>query len=638
MEEISVHFTLNYGCELSPKEGRPRLLVYLDSNVENEPIEVPLSEDSVDQTIKMTIIGKINRRQKLPVDTQLVFYTTCEKLNDFGSPCRVDAGFATIPLYAMANSGNRFTKNLALQLATVKHFEKGKLHITSSQSDVHMGRVRWEHRSDIGAPLSEISMQNSPMLEVEMQLAQTIERTMKMGAAMKNTWAQTANVRVPIYYGDVGMQRKVPLPAAAFFFYQEMKSNKLFWTNLIKTVLARENKTVHDVDRMDVTHRARVMVEMVSSYAQYLDYIGDSVDNNRRFTRGVEGFINAHYGRNYDARLVKGCERFGDAGRDLCGDCEDLATLIGMVFRAMLKADFSDHPQLRELQRIGHQYVDFVSLDAVTSAAVHYGQTERKIGAHMNCNFLPAIYVKQCVERAIGKTTDLPFRPFSEDAAQLPVLIGEGTGMFECYGISDTISAERNAVYRSMQSLKFAKKPIVHAPGAPSSFFVGSLEGFTPYFFEQGANVCGFWYGYAGGEQFQRGLDFVELERASPKAALLPHPAFSNEEMLYMKHACRIRVPPHPLVLTQEAIASHMQSNNKLDFLCELVRKQGRDTTIDQPPAPIYVRGHQLTDQVVREMAQDIRRLPIVTKMVYTPEIFTDLVSGYEVGISGNVQ
>ncbi len=639
MERISVPFKLLYGCELSPKEGKPRLLCYLDSGVENEPVDIPLDMENGDREIKVTITGLVDTRRKLSVDTQLVFYVTCEKANDFGAPCRVDAGFATVPLYGMVKHGGTFTSDLSLQLATVGNFEKGKLRMTTVSSEIRMGRVQWDGRSAIGSSLGMISLRNQPMLNVEVEIAQNIDKVMKMGMAMPQTWKATANVRVPIYYGDVGMQRKIPLPAAAFFLYKELPSNRLFWENNLKTVLSREGLSVHNVDGMDLVDRARVMVEICVSYAQYLDYIGDSVDPNRRFIRGPGGTCSS-CGRNYDPRLVKGCERFGDAGRDLCGDCEDLGVLISMVFASLRKADFSDHPQLQELQRIAHQYVDFVSLDAVTSAAVEYGQVKKKIGAHMNCNFLPAPFVKECLERASpdGKCT-LPFRRFSKDAHELPVLVGEGTGMYECYGIRDPIPGERNAIYRGMSSLKFAKKPIVHEPGEPSSFFVGSLEGFTPYWFEQKLNVCGAWYGYTGPDGgFTRGVHFTELETKSDKPTLRMHPAFSDAEMAYMRHATRIRVPPHPLYLTKEGIASHPRTNAQLDKICTVARDQGRPILVRQPPAPIYVRDYQLTPEIVKGITADIIRLDFVTKVTYRLESFTDLVYGYMVGISGNVQ
>lgn len=79
-----------------------------------------------------------------------------------------------------------------------------------------------------------------------------------------------------------------------------------------------------------------------------------------------------------------------------------------------------------------------------------------------------------------GRT--LPFKPFASYAKDLPVLIGEGTGMFQTLGVNvDVIQNERAAVYRGVPSLQFCKKTIVHQPGAESSFFVGSMVGFTSY-------------------------------------------------------------------------------------------------------------------------------------------------------------
>ncbi len=228
-----------------------------------------------------------------------------------------------------------------------------------------------------------------------------IRSTIEAEKGFPRTFADADNVRIPIYYGDVGMLRPdAPLAAAAYFLCATPKSNRRFWTNALDTVLARQGMVVNDVDRMSRKEQAYVMADVCNFVAQAIDYIGDTADPNRRPIRGSPGFIGIPAFRDYDPTRVEGAEKFGNAFRCICGDCEDLALAIGEhTCSSFLEADFSDHPQLKKLQEVGHQYIAIMTLDNVTSAAVG-DQGERKRGAHLKCNFLPAIWVKECMDRA----------------------------------------------------------------------------------------------------------------------------------------------------------------------------------------------------------------------------------------------
>lgn len=95
------------------------------------------------------------------------------------------------------------------------------------------------------------------------------------------------------------------------------------------------------------------------------------------------------------------------------------------------------------------------------------------------------------IAATIGASVDtaksLPFKPFSHDAKELPVLIAEGTGMFEPYGIErDPIEGPRNFVNKRMPSTSAGRKLIVRKPGKGNAFFVGSMLVFTSYWYKLG--------------------------------------------------------------------------------------------------------------------------------------------------------
>jgi len=669
---IDVTFTIQYGDELSQREKKPRLLCYLSSPVTNDPVELELPVDDAGKEMQVRISGYLGAGQKLPIDTQLVFYATCEKGNQFNVPCRVDAGFGTVMLKDLwAQPG--YTNDVSLRLKSTGNVEKGRLRVRSGRKMVNISsRIQWDSTS-IGGEIANAAGTNR-VLPVEQQCLQYIKDLMQVEMSFPNTFPQTANVRIPIYYGDVGMMRPTPLPAAAYFMYKTPESNRLFWENNLKTVLARNGKVVSDVDTMSLTEQATVVGDMVCFVMQSFDYIADTVDCNRRFIKGLEGFIGRSIDRPYDPTQVAAGERFGDSGRDKAGDCEDVGSGIGQTFSSLNKADFKGHPQLQRLQEVASQYIAIMTLDSVTAAAVRAEDQKQKMGAHIKCNLFPKHYFNQCVEKGrhdtqrairtnrtayaqkmvsamIGNSVDkvadkvcfANLKPWAKDC---PFIVCEGTGMFLTYGVDhDDIHNERAMVYKGMPSLAFCKKPIVHPPGAKSNFFKGSMVGFSNEWFDSGlANVAGMWIGYTGAESsehgggFQRGVHFEELINKSERVSIVMHPEFTDRQMEYMRRATAIRVPPLDYILTKEGMAKQSKTEPTIDSLVQFTKSMNRKRVVEQDPAPVYFQTHQLTESIVNAIKNDIERNSYITDMSYVCEHITDWHHQYRVGIHANVR
>ena len=107
-----------------------------------------------------------------------------------------------------------------------------------------------------------------------------------------------------------------------------------------------------------------------------------------------------------------------------------------------------------------------------------------------------------------------------------------------------------------------------------------------------GLNVGGMWLGYTGDtefnkghpNQFQRGVHFKHLACKSDELSILPHPAFSDRLMEYMRRATRIRVPPRNLILTPEGMAKQPKSEPTINALCTYTASFGRQKTTNQVP------------------------------------------------------
>jgi hypothetical protein len=287
-DPISVSFGLQYGDELSQAEREPVVSCYFSRPVRGSVVDVPVPEDDASRATQVRLEGALASGTLLPSDTKIVFYATCLRDNDFGVPCRVAAGIGMVDLSFLANSANAGLQiDVPLVMPSAGGIEKGKIRINTTRRQVEIAeRIRWQ---PIGGGYGGRHEQQSP---VEAEMIDYINGVMRTEMAMPNTFEDTGNVRIPIYYGDFGMiKREAPLPAAAFFMCQVPDSNRRFWTNALDVVLAREGQVVHDVDRMTLQEQARVMADLNCLLIQGMDYIGDEVDQNKRAIAASPGFI-----------------------------------------------------------------------------------------------------------------------------------------------------------------------------------------------------------------------------------------------------------------------------------------------------------------------------------------------------------
>jgi hypothetical protein len=656
---ITVAFGMQYGNELSPAESNPMVSCYFSSPVEGPVLDLRVPENEAGKALDVALQGELTIGTLLPADTKLVFYQTCERANEFGVQCRVPAGIGMVDLAFLMNGANREPVDISLKMPSAGNIEKGRVRLTPGGRRVAIGSgIRWE---PIGVNAAVADRRQSP---AEAAMITYINNLMHAEIAMPNTFEDTGNVRIPIYYGDFGMLKKdAPLPAAAYFMCKVPNSNRFFWTNALDVVLARQAQTTHDLERLPVQGQARVMADLNCYLIQGLDYMPDIVDTNKRSITPAAGFIgNNATGNGFAANLVAPGENFADALRTESEDCEGLGLGIGgQVFIAFLRADFEDHPLLKRLQEIGHQYMAVMTLDTVMGASVNDGK--RHLGAHIKCNFLPAIWVKERMAKAardlmptttksriassarrpinshignaVADQAQLPWKPFADYARKLEVLIAEGTGAYETADrVSDPLRETRAKVDQAMPSLHGMKKPLVHLRGEESSFFVGSMVGFTSYWFEQGANVGGMWLGYTerGSGTMKRGIEFKELVAKSDNISILAHPAFSDEVKAHIEHAVRVRVPPKDLVLTPEGVAAYPEKSPKLEEIAAFTRSLGRSVPSGAKAAPFYIREHQLTPDTIKAIKADIAKNNTIVGVGHVREPVTDWMAIYRTG------
>ena len=155
---ISVGFSMQYANELSPAESKPMITCYLSSPVKGPVLEVPVPENDAESKTRVMLDALVDSGTALPKDTQVVFYGTCVRKNEFGVECRVSAGLGTIPLTDLVAAGVKNAPiDLPLRMPSADWIEKGKLRIHAGSKDVKIdARIRWE---TVGAEWRRVGQQ-----------------------------------------------------------------------------------------------------------------------------------------------------------------------------------------------------------------------------------------------------------------------------------------------------------------------------------------------------------------------------------------------------------------------------------------------------------------------------------------------
>jgi len=290
-EIISLEFTVKYAGILSQAESKPKMWVYVGLPTRHQPVHVALPENDPEKAVQVKLEYRWDAKNPLPVDTKVCFYATCKRDNETHASGSISAGFGCINLADMRQGihgpNGVFKTNVNLRHLSCDGRLKGGLVIEARRRDINISnRIQWEN---VPINASLYNTERDPN-DTEREMVDYIKSVMHLEMTFPNTFPDTANVRIPIYFGDVGLlNAQAPLPAAAYFLYQTPDSNVRFWANCAENVARNDGHTLHDVDRMDVTHRARFMAMMICAVVQRLDYQPDVNDLNEKPHRGIPG-------------------------------------------------------------------------------------------------------------------------------------------------------------------------------------------------------------------------------------------------------------------------------------------------------------------------------------------------------------
>lgn len=615
--EVAVKLTFtHYEEHLAPvwSEHDPSLRVFLDQNFKRRPVEFKLDPNNPKANYSINISGILKEDTLSDMAAiGLKSYVTTNNAN--GEPCRVSAGSDFIYLKEISErlkTYGKFEKWIELRLHSVQNFEKGKIKVTVSREDLHIGEnINFCPPKAIQACFIDGKFDKNV---VSKKILEYIGKTIEAKNELKEKDPRTTKIRVPAYMGDPGLEltNGVPLPAALFVMFEVPEINVLFLENAVDRVMAREGWTKEEFPHLSRAEQCEILKSVVCYVAQYMPYIGDTVDMNTRHAR-------------YNKALKKGCENFEGGLERGSGDCEDLEqTIMATVsaLRALCNTKF-DVEELsvaaKAVQDMSREYISGMSLDSVTSGAVT-GANDRaaQLGAHMNLNLFPTEYFKECLERESPEVSkELPWERIKLGDGKNVFKVAEGTGM---YYSEDHIKDTRyvNSYLYHESCFATFKKPIFHKQGTHSPFYREGLTLFVPEFAQLGSNYIGFWYCNAEG---YRGAPFEDLENLSNKVHIRAQPKIPDDVMAISKEAIKIRSPPMPLVLTS---LSSNKTHKQADRIVNAINKLGRTTKNHFPPAILYTTVNMLQENDTNVVIDTLIRKQGVLNVKYTLEDVCD--------------
>lgn len=586
----------------SQVERRPVLACFLDARYDRKPEIVTLGK--VGSQHLVTVQGKTNDLSKeLDSNTSLCFQSFSWRLNEFGSPCELDNGVNYVTFgeiqSEMKNNG-KFEKDLDLVMHTAQGLIKGVIRIEVN---------------DFNYLLKAPMISRAVSTKTNKNAVDTyIQTTMQIETNMPDTLNGTDRMRMPFDFSENGFQMGYALPAIAYVMAETPKSNLRYWENAFQTVMKRND--FHSFESLDLENKARIVILTICYVAQFLDYVGDTVDRN---TKG-----------KWMKQLQEAYENFGDAGFTWSGDCEDLACLILQCYWAFVGFDFKGFPTFIEMQKIANAYVAILSLDVVHGAQVS-DQVE-SYGAHMNVNFVPLDLFEKWHDAEIESNAKNYPKSISTKKLiikGLPFLVGEGTGMYEPLGFDFGPQMEAmRYVYGSARSVEQFKKPILHKRNEPGNFFVASLVGMTDYYYRRGfaKTPLGFWYVT---KNKTRGVLYSDMMRNDERnIGIKAHPSIPENVMEVINDTILKRIPPKALALDKSS--NHSKTNSVLDHVLGSVKKMDFKTDVS---VPIFIRPHQLVKALGDAMVMDFKRMDRVMGLKYELEEITDDIWGYNLSV-----
>lgn len=592
------------------------VMVYLDSGFKRKAVylkDLHLKTDGEEITVEGDLKGD---DKVIPRDSRLCFQVYVSCLNQCNHVCREDDGAANMDLYSLLESKEPIEIPLSVKTLPRKDV-KGHLYLNVLQCTIGAG---------INFAKNVLPHENNEKNETA--VSALISCYMRDWAAENSTFRtvikSSDQVTCPLIPGQVTFcNSKIGVPFCGYVLFERPDVDHLFWSNSLRIMVNR--LSFYDLEdfvaffySLPVPQKVGYAGNLVVQYVQQLPYIGDFA-----FFKPGKG--------EFSGKVA--IEMFGDALAAGCGDCEDLACAINQMLDVFLDTKFDTHHEegqcLSNMQDLLRPYVYVLAIDGVTSSHVENTKkaekeerwNESKInGFHAAGKWIPKKYFKECLQRwnpnhAMVKSFEKMEEYSHSRYDELPVVLGEGTGMLECGLREDDLAETREMLYAS-GAVSVGKKEIIPAEREKSPFYKCVLFGVTNSFIDE--HGVGSFRFSENGDSMTRGIPFSKLVTKSKDVVILPYGfkkrcddcrELTDKHIKFLKSAVKTRTPP-PNVEGHEGVV--IQDGSEDLPVLKIYRDKFQNAVGHHPlplskhSRPKKISLHYSKDQITKELMEEL--------------------------------
>ena len=632
--EVRVHFRVRMvECDLAPEqwESHPVVNMFWSGHLERARetggvVNVHMDDEDPRHEYDGWVVGSLLRKYRhMPPRAAIGMYLYAVHRNEHGSPCYVEVGTNHVDLRDIAKAllKGEYVRPVEMRITPVtltgmKPIKKAIIEVRVSKLQMKPS-LQWD-------PL-ERSALDAPAEKTDQALTLYVNATMNLEAELHDTFPRCERMRAPLDLAPVSVESTngTFLPVAAFAMVPTPDANEHFFLNAITCVLDRRDLPPTAYHSMSLEERARTMAQVCSFGVQTFDYISDTIELGNRLE------MNTRH-RTMDT------DSFSNSWRTCSGDCEDGCRGIQCTLRA-LKAVAAESPVLRDLQNLSSHYAALQMLTVVHGAKIG---DEEGFGAHLCDVFVPIRKAEQMLEhtpqgRQLLQMSKAPVAPVaaSIQAQDLPVLIGEGTGIIDPLGYDhDPLLEERKYVACGLPSAAPFKREIPHIRGQESTFYHGFLLAISDQWIDQGVGALVVGTPAPGKPHgMTRGALFTDVMAGrTDRVALMPQPRMPAAVRRISTEALMLSPPPRPLKLEPAQLA-RTGKDPLLDRLCAGIRALNHDPPAKKPPGSVdlFVRAHQYDNNRIDALLGEASAMDRLYDAEYVEEPIVDRVTSYRV-------
>jgi hypothetical protein len=520
------------------------VLFYLDSNFHERKnfLYMITSETKTDDTnqYKLNKFVELSGITSLPMNKNIkvcaqVYITT---LSETGAQCKIDFGNVVIDIVTLLNNkddtesceknyelrlhsvcGNPVKSNIGISgtkvnIVPISYLTNSFVEV-KKDSNLYPGTKDVKlFREDLDSWANSKENYYKAMQYMTTYLHHTSEFNKSLTKFMRGK-----DITCPTNPGQVTLANTdMALPVVSFLYSQKLETTETFFVHQLTMYATRylvsKKKWVQnnynyvrdgnydsiiilkhfesDFFKCNVKERASITMNFLSQYVQMLEYVTDmTIIHNTK----------------------KNIEIFGDAITCQCGDCEDFVCSIYQLVTSFQSFNFGTFTKIfDEMKRILSAYVPIATIMGVTTNSIQNAkkssdnddndtisnlekkkQPPKIISGHAALVMLPLdlFYKYLCRWSHDHKLTLKVYTEMNDslkknnDLKNLPVLIGEGTGIFESGVLKDEIKDIRTEFYENCTVIEKVKKLIIPNTRQESPFYSSLIFGFTDKYIEE---------------------------------------------------------------------------------------------------------------------------------------------------------